>query len=198
MQERMVRHGSAPFGTVTLDRLDRQIVQLLRHDGRRSYADIARLVGVSEPTVRKRVDRLVQTGAIFVVARVNPAAIGFPIDAMIGIRVKRGSIQTVGRRLAAMESVAYVAYMTGGFDIFVEAFLPDTEGLFTFLNVDLAAIEEITDVEAWHVLRTEKFSYTWEGETVTTALGPDAIEGSAADETAKTAQRSVNTDEATH
>lgn len=166
MPERLVRQGSAPYGTVTLDVLDRRIIQLLRYDGRRSYADIARLVSVSEPTVRKRVDRLVQTGAIFVVARVNPAAIGFAIDAMVGIRVKRGTVQSVGSRLAAMDNVAYVAYMTGGFDIFIEVFLPDTEGLFTFLNHDLAAIEEITDAEAWHVLRTEKFSYTWEGETV--------------------------------
>ena len=166
MTERLVRHGSAPFGTVALDPLDRHIIQLLRHDGRRSYADIARIVGVSEPTVRKRVDRLVQTGAIYVVARINPAAIGFAIDAMVGIRVKRGTVQSVGTRLAAMDNVAYVGYMTGGFDIFIEVFLPDTEGLFAFLNEDLAAIEEITDAEAWHVLRTEKFSYTWEGETI--------------------------------
>jgi Lrp/AsnC family transcriptional regulator, regulator for asnA, asnC and gidA len=164
MVERLVRHGSAPFGTVTLDVLDRHIIQLLRYDGRRSYADIARLVKVSEPTVRKRVDRLVQTGAIYVVARVNPAAIGFAIDAMVGIRVKRGSVQHVGTRLAAMDNVAYVAYMTGGFDIFIEVFLPDTEGLFRFLTEDLARIDGISSIDTWHVLRTEKFFYSWEGE----------------------------------
>ena len=175
MPERLVRHGSAPYGTVELDVLDRHIIQLLRYDGRRSYADIARLVKVSEPTVRKRVDRLVHTGAIYVVARVNPAAIGFAIDAMVGIRVKRGTVQIVGTQLAAMDNVAYVGYMTGGFDIFIEVFLPDTEGLFTFLNHDLAAIEEITHAEAWHVLRTEKFSYTWEGETVLASPLPRTI-----------------------
>jgi len=151
--------------TVALDALDRRIVQLLRVDGRRSYADIARLVHVSEPTVRKRVDRLVQTGAIFIVARVNPVAVGFAIDAMVGIRVKRGSVRSVGERVAAMENVAYVAYMTGGFDLFVEVFVPDNDGLFRFLNQDLAAIGEITDAQAWPVLRTEKFSFAWEGET---------------------------------
>ena len=57
--------------------------------------------------------------------------------------------------------------MTGGIDIFVEIFLSDTEALFQFLNVELAAIEDVTDAEAWHVLRTEKFSYTWEGEVST-------------------------------
>jgi len=154
-----------PRKPIALDALDRRIVQLLREDGRRSYADIARLAGVSEPTIRKRVDRLVQSEAISILARVNPVAVGFAIDAMVGIRVKRGTVQSVGVRLAAMENVAYVAYMTGGFDLFVEVFVPDNEGLFRFLNQDLAAIEEITDAQAWHVLRTEKFTFAWEGET---------------------------------
>ena len=167
MAPRQVRLGSAPYGTVTLDDLDRPIVQLLRHDGRRSYADIARIVAGSEPTVRKRVERLIRLGAISIAARVNPAALGLTIDAIIGIRVRRGTVQQVGARLAAMDNVSYVAYMTGGFDIFVEVFLSDTEALFQFLNVELAAIEDVTDAEAWHVLRTEKFSYTWEGEVST-------------------------------
>ena len=167
MAPRQVRLGSAPYGTVTLDDLDRHIVQLLRHDGRRSYADIARIVAASEPTVRKRVERLIRLGAISIDARVNPAALGLTTDAIIGIRVRRGTVQQVGARLAAMDNVSYVAYMTGGFDIFVEVFLSDTEALFQFLNVELAAIEDVTDAEAWHVLRTEKFSYTWEGEVST-------------------------------
>ena len=165
MTEPSATPDSTPRGPVALDLLDRRIVRLLREDGRRSYADIARLVAVSEPTVRKRVDRLVQSGAISILARFNPVAVGFAIDAMVGIRVKRGTVQSVGVRLAAMENVAYVAYMTGGFDLFVEVFVPDNEGLFRFLNEDLAAIEEIVDAQAWHVLRTEKFSFAWEGET---------------------------------
>mgnify|MGYP003814475429 CR=1 FL=1 len=40
----MVRQGSAPFGSITLDDLDRAILLLLREDGRRSNADIAREV----------------------------------------------------------------------------------------------------------------------------------------------------------
>ena len=155
-----------PHGTVTLDDLDRHIVRLLRHDGRLPYAQIARVVGVSEPTVRKRVDRLVHAGAIFIEARVNPAPVGFPIDALIGIRVAPGRVKEVGARLAAMEHVAYLSYLAGSFDIMIEAFLPDTEGLFKFLNEELERIEGINHTETWHVLRTEKYFYNWEGENV--------------------------------
>ena len=65
-----------------------------------------------------------------------------------------------------MENVAYVAYLAGSFDILIEAFLPDTEGLFKFLNEDLEAIDGISATETWHVMRTEKFFYNWEGENV--------------------------------
>jgi Lrp/AsnC family transcriptional regulator, regulator for asnA, asnC and gidA len=161
-----VRQGAAPHGAVKLDDLDRHIMRFLRHDGRLSYAHIAREVGVSEPTVRKRVDRLLNTGAIYIVARVNPTAIGFAIDANIGVRVAAGKVKQVGAKLVEMEHVAYVGYITGSFDILIEAFLPDTEGLFKFLNEDLEAIDGITYTETWHVLRTEKFNYMWEGENV--------------------------------
>jgi Lrp/AsnC family transcriptional regulator for asnA, asnC and gidA len=162
----VVRQGSMPYGTVHLDDLDRHIMKLLRRDGRLSYAQIARTVGVSEPTVRKRVDRLLHAGAIVIEARVNPAPIGFPIDAMIGIRVVRGRVKEVGQKLAAMENVAYLAYLAGSFDIMIEAFLPDTEGLFKFLHEDLESIDGISSTETWHALRTEKFFYNWEGENV--------------------------------
>ena len=169
----VVRQGSSPHGAVDLDDLDRRIMRLLRRDGRLTYAHIARVVGVSEPTVRKRVDRLLHAGAIYIVARVNPAPIGFPIDAIICLRVERGRVQEVGDRLAGMENVAYVSYLAGSFDIMIEAFLPDTEGLFKFLNEDLEQIEGIVHTETWHVLRTDKFNYMWEGENV--GLGPVAV-----------------------
>ena len=172
VSEPIVRQGSAPHGTIKLDDLDRRIMKLLRRDGRLSYAHIARAVDVSEHTVRKRVDRLLHAGAIYIVARVNPAPIGFPIDAVIGIRVVRGQVCQVGEALAAMENVAYVSYLTGSFDIMIEAFLPDTEGLFKFLTQDLENVEGISYAETWNVLRTDKFNYMWEGENV--GVGPAA------------------------
>jgi Lrp/AsnC family transcriptional regulator for asnA, asnC and gidA len=172
----MVRAGQAPFGTVEMDELDRRIMKLLRPNARRSYASIARTVGVSEPTVRNRVDRLISQGAIFPMARVNPAAIGFPVDAMVGIRVNRGYSKGVGQRLAAMENVAYVGYTTGSFDILIEAHLPDNEGLYKFLNEDLEEIEGIAHTETWHILRTDKTNFEWEGENVGREPLDDAAE----------------------
>jgi len=150
-------HGQS--GAVEMDELDRRIVQLLRPDARRTYASISRVVGVSEPTVRSRVDRLVRAGAIAPMPRVNPAGVGLPVDAMVGVRVERGYAKEVGARLAAMEHVSYVGYTTGTFDILIEAHLPDGEGLDRFLNEDLEAIEGIAYTETWHILRTDKVNF---------------------------------------
>lgn len=177
--QRVVRQGSLPHGTIELDDVDRRIMKLLRHDARLSYAHVARTVGVSEPTVRKRIDRLVHAGAIINAARINPAPIGFPIDAMIGINVVRGRVKEVGRNLAEMENVAYVAYVAGNFDIIIQAYLPHTEGLFKFLNEDLEKIEGIASTQTWNVLRTEKFFYNWEGEDIGLDTSPAADETSA-------------------
>ena len=81
-----IRQGSIPHGAVHLDDLDRRVLKLLRHDGRVPYAQIARTLGVSEPTARKRVDRLVQAGAVIIMGRLNPAPMGLPVDAFVGIR----------------------------------------------------------------------------------------------------------------
>jgi Lrp/AsnC family transcriptional regulator for asnA, asnC and gidA len=175
----LVRQGSLPHGTIELDDVDRRIMKLLRHDARLSYAHVARTVGLSEPTVRKRIDRLVRAGAIINAARINPAPIGFPIDAMIGISVVRGRVREVGRRLAEMENVAYVAYVAGNFDIIIEAFLPHTEGLFKFLNEDLEKIDGIASTQTWNVLRTEKSFYNWEGEDVGLEPSPATDEAEA-------------------
>ena len=172
-----VRLGSLPHGTIELDDVDRQIMKLLRHDARLSYAHIARTVGLSEPTVRKRIDRLVHAGAIINAARINPAPIGFPLDAMVGINVQRGKVREVGRKLAAMENVAYVAYVAGNFDIIIQAYLPHMEGLFKFLNEDLERIDGIAGTQTWNVLRTEKFFYNWEGEDVGLGAAPEGNAG---------------------
>src|SRR5579885_2255980 len=65
-----------------LDEIDLRIVQLLQENGRRSNSDIARQIGVSEPTVRKRIERLVQDRIIKVVAVFNPRRTGYTSSAL--------------------------------------------------------------------------------------------------------------------
>lgn len=151
---------------VRLDDLDRAIVGLLRQDGRRPFADIARRLEVAEGTVANRVSRLLRSGAMLVIAQVNWPEIGYPVHVNVGIKVTRGQVEHVGKRLATCPNVAYVGYPTGDFDIIAEAFLPDNASLLGFVDRELAAVEGVEAVEIWHVLRVTKLNYEWEGESI--------------------------------
>lgn len=171
----MARVGQGQSVPAKMDDLDRQIVKFLRRNARRSYASIARALNVSEPTVRNRVERLINQAVVRPTGRVNPAAVGLPVDVMVGIRVNPGYAKSVGAKLAAMENVAYVGYTTGSFDILIEAHLPDNEGLYTFLNEDLGALQGISYTETWHILHTLKSNFDWEGEDLSRDPREEAV-----------------------
>ena len=70
-----------------MDELDRKIIIILEKDGRAANATIAREVGVSEGTVRRRLKRLIGDEIIKVVAFPDPKALGFESEALIGVQV---------------------------------------------------------------------------------------------------------------
>ena len=69
-----------------LDRLDERIIALLVADARRTYADLGEEIGLSAPAVKRRVDRLRESGAIagFTV-RLDPAALGWRVEGYVEI-----------------------------------------------------------------------------------------------------------------
>lgn len=151
---------------MSIDQTDRQILHLLRQDGRRGFADIARLVGVSEPTVRKRVDRLTETGAVFITAQVQPTAVGRPLFASIAVSASPGQVEEVGRRLAALDEVSYLSYVAGSHDILLDACLTDTNDLVQLLHGQIGSIDGVTRIDTSQLLAREKEEYMWEGENV--------------------------------
>jgi Lrp/AsnC family transcriptional regulator, regulator for asnA, asnC and gidA len=154
-------NGLSVDAPVQLDAIDRRILAVLRDEGRRPNTEIARAVGVSEPTVRKRLDRMLQQGVLKIMAVLNAAATGYPVDAIIGIKVQSGRLRDVGRQLAAIEQVTYVGYVNGRYDLLVEVLLRDGAELFEFLSVTLQQVDGIASSETFNVMHTEKFSYMW-------------------------------------
>jgi Lrp/AsnC family transcriptional regulator for asnA, asnC and gidA len=162
------RNGNSIFGddlqpaaVIELDAIDHKILAQLRDEGRRPNTEIARAIGVSEPTVRKRLDRMLKQGVLKILPVLNAAATGFAMDAVIGISVQTGQLRKVGRELAAIDQVTYVAYVSGRFDIIIEVLLRDQAELFEFIGSVLQRIEGIASSETFNVLHTEKFSYMW-------------------------------------
>ena len=137
-----------------VDSIDLAIIRLLQEQGRTTNAHVARVLGVSEPTVRKRIDRLTADEIIKVVAVLNPGKTGYRTDVIIGIRVDPGSLLMVGEALSRREEVLYLGYTTGRHNILVEMLFRDNEALFEFLKEHLPALGPIVSTETYHVLRT--------------------------------------------
>jgi Lrp/AsnC family transcriptional regulator for asnA, asnC and gidA len=143
-----------------LDDVSKAIIEQLQEDGRRSYATIAQAVGLSEAAVRQRVQRLVKTGVIQIVAVTDPLQLGFARQAMIGIKVE-GDIDVVAAQLVKMPEVDYVVITAGSFDLLVEAVCEDDDHLLQLLNDRIRSISTVRSTETFVYLKLRKQTYTW-------------------------------------
>lgn len=145
---------------VHLDEVSKAIVEQLQTDGRRSYAEIGKAVGLSEAAVRQRVQKLTDAGVMQVVAVTDPMQLGFYRQAMIGIRVI-GDTTLVAERLSQIQAVDYVVLTAGSFDILAEVVCESDDDLIDLLNHQIRAIEGVQSSETFVYLRLQKQFYNW-------------------------------------
>jgi Lrp/AsnC family transcriptional regulator for asnA, asnC and gidA len=145
---------------VQLDTVSKAIVEQLQQDGRRSYAEIGKAVGLSEAAVRQRVQKLTESGVMQIVAVTDPMQLGFYRQAMIGIRVS-GDTRIVADRLAAMPAVDYVVLTAGNFDILAEVVCENDDELIDLLNSEIRTLEGVSSTETFVYLRLHKQLYDW-------------------------------------
>lgn len=144
-----------------LDAVDRQIISLLQQDGRTSNVEIARQVGVSEATVRKRLDRLLGEGVMRITAVPNAAKVGFSTVTFVTLDVDLSYLDSIADRLGRLSEIRAIYYTTGESDLVVEAWFHSSEQLLHFLTQQIAAIPGIKQTATSHVLRTLKDTSTW-------------------------------------
>lgn len=152
--------GAAPDEPVLLDATNKAIIEQLQADGRQPYATIAKAVGLSEAAVRQRVNRLLDSGVMQVVAVTDPLTLGFNRQAMVGIRAE-GDIREVADRLSALPEIDYVVLTAGSFDILVELVCADDDHLMRVLNDQIRAVPGVRDTETFVYLKLAKQTYTW-------------------------------------
>jgi len=143
-----------------LDMIDRRIIGLLQLDGRRSYGAIADEVGLSEAAVRRRVQRLKDTGVMQIVAITDPQHLGYGREALVCIRV-HGDVRTVADQVAAIDEANYVVMTAGSFDIIAEVIAVDDAALVHLLNDSIRSIPGVTEVETFLYLKLAKQTYAW-------------------------------------
>ncbi|MFJ5000190.1 Lrp/AsnC family transcriptional regulator [Microbacterium sp. NPDC088619] len=143
-----------------LDDVAKTIIELLQEDGRRSYSDIGREVGLSEAAVRQRVQRLTESGVMQIVAVTDPMQLGFPRQAMIGIRVS-GDTRVVAEAIAEIAAIDYVVITVGSFDILAEVVCEDDEDLLALINDSIRPIDGVLSTETFIYAKLQKQLYNW-------------------------------------
>ncbi|MST33934.1 AsnC family transcriptional regulator [Acidimicrobiaceae bacterium USS-CC1] len=143
-----------------LDERSKQIIEQLQEDGRRSYAAIARAVGLSEAATRLRVQRLLDEGIVQIVAVTRAEAVGFRRQAMLGVRVE-GDIRSVAAKLSDLPEAEYVVICAGQYDLLVELICEDDEHLLQVIDNGVRSIPGVRNTETFVYLRLEKESYQW-------------------------------------
>jgi Lrp/AsnC family transcriptional regulator for asnA, asnC and gidA len=144
---------------IVLDELSKQIIEQLQQDGRRSYAAIGKAVGLSEAAVRQRVQRLIDVGAMQIVAVTDPMTLGFPRQTMVGVRCG-GDLERVADHLAGMEEIDYVVITAGSFDILIEVVCENDDQLLEILG-RIRSIPSVTMTESFVYLKLCKQTYSW-------------------------------------
>jgi len=144
---------------VVLDDLSKRIIEQLQQDGRRSYAAIGKAVGLSEAAVRQRVQRLIDVGAMQIVAVTDPLTLGFMRQTMVGIRCG-GDLEQVAAHLAGMTEIDYVVITAGSFDLLIEVVCENDDQLLEILG-RVRSIPSVTATETFVYLKLCKQTYSW-------------------------------------
>ena len=151
--------GKREIGRPGLDDMSKQIVEQLQQDGRRSYTAIGKAIGLSEAAVRLRVQRLLDCGAMQIVAVTDPMTVGFRRQTMIGIRCG-DDLERVADQLAGMDEIDYVVITAGSFDLLIEVVCEDDEQLLEILS-RVRSIPSVTTTETFVYLKLCKQTYSW-------------------------------------
>jgi Lrp/AsnC family leucine-responsive transcriptional regulator len=139
-----------------MDRTDRKLLDVLRANGRATYADLARAVGLSAPAVHERVAKLEAGGVITGYhAAVAPESLGYGTNALIGIFITdRADTDEIAVNLAAIDAVEDCWFVAGEETFVLKVRVPDVAGLEHVIRT-LHAVEGIARTRTTVVLSTK-------------------------------------------
>lgn len=155
-----IKRMSGQRKSTPLDETSKAIIAQLQDDGRKSYAEIGKAVGLSEAAVRQRVQKLTDAGVMQIVAVTDPMQLGFYRQAMIGIRAS-GDARVIADQLAEHPSVEYLVLTAGSFDILVEVVCEDDSQLIDVLHSEIRQLDGVVSTETFVYLELKKQQYNW-------------------------------------
>jgi DNA-binding Lrp family transcriptional regulator len=164
--------GPRPEGVLTnareegaeLEPGDAGLAAALLEDGRASIATLAAATGDSPGRVRRRLDALFASGALYVDVEIATAALGFE-DALLWISVAPAHLVEAAEQMAAARESFFVAAVSGAQNLYVALACRSASALYEFLTHEVGALAGVSSVETVPVARRVKLGgIVMEGE----------------------------------
>jgi Lrp/AsnC family transcriptional regulator for asnA, asnC and gidA len=150
LRVRAAQHPEPREEAVTLDDLDRDIIEMHQKDLTFSYASLAAKRGVTVATIRNRIKRLKAAGVMEIVLVLNPRKVGFEVFAVIGVRLVPGTdVDVAMKKIMATPGVTSVIMVAGRYDLFVHCFCEDIEAYKQLIGNKLRKIPAIQSTEGF-------------------------------------------------
>jgi Lrp/AsnC family transcriptional regulator for asnA, asnC and gidA len=144
-----------------IDAVDCQMIRLLQKDGRIPNTEIAKRMGISEATVRTRLNRLIKEELIQIVAVSNPLKLGFKIVGRIQIHVDIKKMDAIVTELKKLKPLWFIVQTTGGTGIDTEFVVKDLNELNHLILEKINRIEGVLRTETEMFLNYIKRQYDW-------------------------------------
>jgi Lrp/AsnC family transcriptional regulator for asnA, asnC and gidA len=143
-----------------MDDIDRKIIGLLQQDGRMDDVEIARRVGVSHDTVKRRRTKLEDAGYINIKANLNPCKLGYKNVFFIGISLIPGSdTRKIAEKIASMKEFFFVSLSLGPTHSIVAACFARDQMILNNLVENLRKWKEIEKIETNIIYEVLKSGY---------------------------------------
>ena len=139
-----------------MDQLDYSILSHLQSDGRRPFTEIAKALGVTEGTIRKRAARLIEDDVIRIIGLVDPHKVGFEAPAIIQVNVTPPYLDEAAKQIEQFPEVSYLLMVSGEYDLMVEVRCRNREHLSSFIRHKLQTVIGVQRTISTMVLHTYK------------------------------------------
>jgi Lrp/AsnC family transcriptional regulator for asnA, asnC and gidA len=142
-----------------IDQTSRRIIAMLQRDGRCPNTVIARALGVSEATVRARIEALTDAGILQIIGLTDPGNMGFGVMAMIGVQANT-DLNRVADLVATWPETTYVVISAGSYDLLVEIVCRNNGELLRLVE-RLRAVDGVRSTESFIYMSRHKLNYAW-------------------------------------
>jgi Lrp/AsnC family leucine-responsive transcriptional regulator len=140
-----------------IDEIDRKIIAILHLNGRTSYTDLAKEVGLSRVAVQTRINTLMENGTIERFACiVNPEKLGITVSAFFNVEVEPKYLMQVADTLADEPEVTSLYHMTGPSKLHMHGLFKGNQEMELFLQNKLYTLPGITSVDCQVLIKRYK------------------------------------------